>query len=139
MSITASSTISELFDCSADSQSTSALSGRRRTSVLPSTGSNTIGSFRGLDPAAVGERGQHLIGKGRQRERVGQQAGAPPAPHARKRQLARQRGGGFVVPRDRQRQLPAIDLAVGVRLDLGEQHLAVAVGQRRQIFESWWT
>ncbi len=41
-SITASSTISELFDCSAVSHMTGASAGRRRTSTLSGAGSKTI-------------------------------------------------------------------------------------------------
>jgi hypothetical protein len=41
-STTASSTINELFDCSAVSQSTAAVSGRRNVSSAPSDDSNAM-------------------------------------------------------------------------------------------------
>ena len=60
----------------------------------------------------------------RQRERIGEQAEAPPAPHARERQPIGQCRRRLVFPKDGQRQQPAARTAAALHLDLAEQELA---------------
>ena len=127
--IATSPTITEEFDCSADSQFISASGGTADTAHRRGRQEADF-AVTAAHPAALRQPGHDRVDEFGQRESVGQQTDAGAAAHARQCKLRRQRGGGSIFPDDAQRQQPARGAGLRVGLDLRQQQ--VRIRQRRQ-------
>ena len=73
------------------------------------------------------------MGEVRHGERIGKKPDAAAVAHAGERKPVRQRRARLVIPDHRQREEPARCAALGVRLDLAKQNLALAAEKAREI------